>query len=161
MATTGIQERAWQGRLDAEVKRRYFGRKADKYRHYHQGLILLFGLTSAGSTAVVAITSNWGAAIAGLSWMGTCIAITAITLDFSGKSAMAASASDYYGRLSARWRDVWWRQHEPNIGEVIKDLEQQDVGGPDVPINDDEALIEACEVEVDRVVHSEYAPGLS
>ena len=157
MAVAGVRERAWQGRLDAESKHRYFGRLSDRYRRFHIGLILAFGLTSAATTVVAITISRPGVLIAVLSGIATALAIVTISLDLSGKAAMAASASDYYARLSTQWRNLWWRQHAAGVGAEIRDLEQQDTAGPYVPIGDDEKLLKECEQEVDKIILSEYS----
>lgn len=54
---------------------------------------------------------------------------------------------------------MWWRQHEANVVGQIGDLEQQSLAAPAVRIREDVALVAMCAREVDRVVHSEYAPS--
>ena len=151
----GVEQLAWDGRLDAERHYRYYGRLTTEYRrlYFCVSILLAVSAFAAGSTLVFQAHPFISAALA---FVATACSIALMVADLSTKAAQADAASKHFSRVSIEWKRLWWHRFTEDAMERALWIEMFADSGPEVDIGEKMDLNIECGREAISVVSAEY-----
>ena len=153
---TSINQRLFDGRIDAERNYRYYSVKADRYRRLYSSIAFFIGLGSFSPIVLEGRTILEFDARILLPALAGVATLYLISFDIPGKTARADNAKRFYMIINHEWRDLWWNHSPDTVLHEVRMLEIREHAFVDTGIGIDDKLSRSCHESAKNIVLAEY-----